>query len=247
MVAASLRVTFLRSVTQKATLPRLLRPNSIPQIPFSTRRDSGARPPELSSAIELVDSKTSRVDGQKLSNKQVAKLQRGLESPKKRLLTGAERGALDAESEDLMDLINEALGSSHFYNLFRNTGDTSKYVEIISVLQNQDRSHSTALWTSRVLTQFAAEVDEVKGREEALRFAKNASVYVTARLQSREPLFRSMLTKKMDFKRVPRLFFRPADDVLGLKDSESETDKRQQILREAGAPPSTKQRPVQTD
>jgi hypothetical protein len=199
----------------------------------------------LSTAIELVDSKTSRVDGQKLSNKQVAKLQRGLESPKKRLLTGAERGALDAESEDLMDLINEALGSSHFYNLFRNTGDTSKYVEIISVLQNQDRSHSTALWTSRVLTQFAAEVDEVKGREEALRFAKNASVYVTARLQSREPLFRSMLTKKMDFKRVPRLFFRPADDALGLKDSELEADKRQQILREAGA--STKQRPVQTD
>jgi len=195
------------------------------------------------SAVELVDTKASRTSsGGKLSNSQLAKLQRGLEKPAKRLLTNAERGTLDAESEDMMDLLNEALSSSHLYNLFRNTGDTSRYVEFTKVFQNQDRSHTTAMWSSTVLEQFTAEVCETKGYDEALRFTKNASAYVTARLQSREPLLRSLLTKKMDFKRVPRLLIRPADDLLGLKNSEdNDRDFRQRILREAGPNSTTKQ------
>jgi len=194
-------------------------------------------------ALELVDTKTSKTStGGRLSNSQLAKLQRGLEKPAKRLLTNAERGTLDAESEDMMDLLNEALSSSHLYNLFRNTGDTSKYVEFTKVFQNKDRSHTTAMWSSTVLEQFTAEVCETKGYDEALRFTKNASAYVTARLQSREPLLRSLLTKKMDFKRVPRLIIRPADDLLGLKNVEdNDRDFRQRILREAGPNSSTKQ------
>ena len=135
-----------------------------------------------------------------------------------------------------MDVLNEALASPAMHDLFRRTGNASKYVEFTSVLQNTDRSHTTVLWSSSVLDKFARHMRKEKGEEEAEAFAKKAVGHVNTLLQRREPQFRSLLTKKMSFKRVPRLFLRPADPSLGLRDSDQlGTDHRQRILREAGA------------
>lgn len=186
---------------------------------------------EQQPVIDLIDSNVTS----KRSNVQKTKLQRSLETPKKRLLTSAERGSMDAQSEDVMDLLNESLHSSKMHGLFRNTGDASKFVEITSVNQNQDRSHTTAFWSSSILEKFAARIFADKGEDEAIKFASKAVQYITSRLQRKEPLFRALLTKKMSFKRVPRIFFRPTHEFLKVGADEQHSDRRQSILRESGA------------
>jgi ribosome-binding factor A len=182
-------------------------------------------------------SPTELLDGKSLTNAQTAKLQRSLETPSKRLLTNAERGVMDAQSEDVLEVLNEALSSSQLYNLFQKTGDASKFVEFSLVRLNQDRSHTTVLWSSSVLEKFAAKVRGTAGEQEAARFAKRAVENVNSRLQRREPLFRSLLIKKMDFKRVPRLFFRPLDASLTAAEGSgaNAVDQRQVVMQEFAA------------
>ena len=119
------------------------------------------------------------------STKQQSKLSKALETAPKRPLTAAEIGAMDTHSEEVLDILNDSLASSHFFGLFRGAGDTSKYVDFSHVAVNQDGSHTTALWQSAVLASFAQRVKAARGLPEAARFAERAEGYVTARLQVR--------------------------------------------------------------
>ena len=145
----------------------------------------------------------------------------------------AQQGSLDALGEDMSDVLNESLESAAFAHLFRGTRKASVLVNIESVMLNRDCSHATASWTSDIYSRFALVLHQKMGQEEAQRFAKKSVAYVTKKLQAAEPKFRSLIVNKMEFKRVPRLMFRPLDETLGLPGAGSKgEDRRQHVLRE---------------
>jgi len=166
-----------------------------------------------------------------IDKKARSKLVKGLVTPEKKLLSVASQGMLEATSEDVRDVLNDVLDSSALDRLFRGSRKASHVVEVSSVVLNQDYSHAHAHWRSPFMEQFVEAVYREKGEAEAKRMAKKACLYVTTKLQRAEPLFRSMIIKKMDFRRVPRVLFAPEDADMFLKIDGAE-DFRQEFLQE---------------
>lgn len=151
---------------------------------FSTRGGPELDPSVDPRLVSLLDGAPTQSSSGR-STKQQSKLSKSLETPLKRPLTAAEIGAMDAHSEEVLDILNDSLASTHFYGLFRGAGDTSKYVDFALVTVNQDGSHTTAMWQSAVLAAFAQRIKDARGMAEAAKFAERAEGYVTARLQVR--------------------------------------------------------------
>eukprot|EP00607_Mallomonas_marina_P007768 CAMPEP_0182417316 /NCGR_PEP_ID=MMETSP1167-20130531/1748_1 /TAXON_ID=2988 /ORGANISM="Mallomonas Sp, Strain CCMP3275" /LENGTH=211 /DNA_ID=CAMNT_0024590761 /DNA_START=143 /DNA_END=778 /DNA_ORIENTATION=- len=154
---------------------------------------------DTSHQLDLV----SELDKSRKSKKLFKKLDR---SPKKEL-SEISIGIRDAEGAHVADILNEALGSNAFIGTFRGISDASSMIEIAAVRIIGDGSKLVALWTSSYLESFLINVKEKHGTGDANRMSANVTKYITQRLQKKEPHFRAVLVRKMDFKRVPRLSF----------------------------------------
>lgn len=141
-----------------------------------------------------------------------AKLGRTLETPQPRseLLSERQKGMNTAFAEEIMDILNDAMASSKVgRGLFRGTDDASAAVEIIACKVNSDVSHVYAEWSSPIIQGFAEEIERDLGEEKAKSFLKKSANYITARLSRHEGRFRTYLLRRIESKRVPRIYFKP--------------------------------------
>ena len=183
------------------------------------------------STSQKVFSRNSRVDNL-LENIDIAassptakisprrKLKSSLEKPTVKSLPVSAQGQLDSFGEELADILNDALASKDLANTFRGTSVSADVIEINEVNVNQDASHVTAYWSSRLLNEFVAMIkkeEEVNPQEkrnnksDALVIWDRGVRIINQKLRLREPQFRSYLIKKVDFRRVPRIFFAAYD------------------------------------
>lgn len=140
------------------------------------------------------------------------KLQKSLEKSDPKVYSDATHGILDAMGADIEDILTEALSSTEFQNDFRGVMRPGDVIEIENVKMSVDSSTATAFWSSMVIDEFSAFLSKNVGEAECKRVITRAKKIVNSKLQVREPQFRSYLVKHMDFKRVPRIVFRPADN-----------------------------------
>ena len=117
-------------------------------------------------------------------------------------------GKMESTSIDILEILNEALEENSLYELFKGTKRASDIVEIVHVIINQDCSHVTAYWSCDLIEKFADKVREKHGDADYTKVHKEFTSKISKKLKSCEPTFRSFLLKKMDFRRVPRIFFR---------------------------------------
>lgn len=127
-------------------------------------------------------------------------------------------GVLEATAEEVMDDLNQALTTSQLANIFKFVRNTSEVMEITKVVLNKDLSHADASWHSDYLEGFLRHLLLKDGLSASdLRLGKKMLKNVTNKLQSSEGKFRSHIIRSMNFRRVPRIFFRPGrrmDDAL---------------------------------
>lgn len=118
-------------------------------------------------------------------------------------------GVLDTFGTDIAEVLNEGLHSSNtFYGMIPGAKQPGDILEISHVKINKDCSHIMVYWSAPFITNFSNLVRTESGEEEAVRVHEKMATAMTTRLQRREPQFRSLLIKKMEFRRVPRISFR---------------------------------------
>lgn len=125
--------------------------------------------------------------------------------------------------------------STNFINIIKFSKDVSAAIEVVEVKANRDCSHVTAHWESNVLNRFVKmHWEEARSFEESFSLAEMLSTKVSAKLQRKEGHFRTSLMRKMTFRRVPRVFFRAADNSLGLLALQE--NQEQQSMQDRGSP-----------
>lgn len=149
------------------------------------------------------------------------KLNKSLVAPEKEQITSQMDGILGATAEEIMDDMNEALESAQFATIFGNKfASLSDALEISSLVLNKDISHAHARWHSPIIAGF---VDSLVKREDIslaqLHLARKMTNNISRRLQSNEGKFRSHIIRTINFRRVPRIFFRPSHTIEGLLES----------------------------
>eukprot|EP01041_Mallomonas_annulata_P004651 gene4651-9223_t len=166
------------------------------------------------SVIRLFTSEkiTSDIVNQLDSSRTKGKLFKKLEKPPAKLMSETSIGIRQSESEDMADILNEALQSTSFIGTFKGVSDASMVVEIKEVYIVGDGTHCTALWTSSPLESFIMELNKKHGVDDANKMSLRITKFITKRLQDKEPQFRVALLKKMDFKRIPRVIFKVHED-----------------------------------
>jgi hypothetical protein len=104
---------------------------------------------------------------------------------------------------------------------------------------SRSQSHVIAYWKSDVLEEFWAsmELDNTITEEKAAKFKQKTVDYMEKQLQQAESVFRSYLIRKMDFRRVPRIEFRP---YFSLHETPSDVraDSMTQLLRQNALQPT---------
>ena len=145
-----------------------------------------------------------------------AKLAQSLEKPieKSRKLSESQKGSNAAQAEDILEIMQDVLGSKKLRGLFKGTDDASAAVEFANCKVNADVSHVYIEWTSPLLTEFAQELKDTMGNDHAKRFCKKSTSFITGKLASREAVFRTELMRAMFFKRVPRIYFKSESPTL---------------------------------
>lgn len=161
----------------------------------------------------------------------MGKLRQPLATKKKAILDVPSQGRLEATCEDVLDNMNETLASSALTNIFKGVRDASMVIEIVHVDMNMDYSHAYAHWESTILKDFMATVSKEKDHEESQRLALQMEKQITSKLQKLEPVFRSKIVKKMDFKRVPRIFFKCVDPTFETAEKEVVLNLNVNMLR----------------
>lgn len=167
----------------------------------SSKKDSDCNTPPTVSRRLNADSKT------------IGKLRQSLVAKTKGVLDIQSQGRLEATCEDVLDVMNETLASSALINVFKGVKDASMVIEIAHVDMNMDYSHAYAHWESELLTKFVDSVRKERGQEDAMALAVKMESKITSKLQKLEPVFRTKIIKKMEFKRVPRIFFKCVDPL----------------------------------
>lgn len=118
-------------------------------------------------------------------------------------------GVLDTFGTDISEVLNEGLHSSNtFYGMIPGAKQPGDILEVSHVKVNKDCSHIMVYWSAPFITKFSSLVRTEQGEAEAERVHHKMSGAMSSRLQQREPQFRSLLIKKMEFRRVPRITFR---------------------------------------
>ena len=126
---------------------------------------------------------------------------------------------------DVEEILNECLSSKTCAGMFtrrrtRNLAikvmdvNNEMMIEIDSVTLTKDGSHADAFWQSNVLNDFIKLVKEKNGEIDGAALHLKTSTNITKRLQMNESKFRSAIARKMNFKRVPRVFFHPSEDLV---------------------------------
>eukprot|EP01031_Cornospumella_fuschlensis_P038373 gene38374-46638_t len=153
------------------------------------------------SALELLD-EAKIFNGRKLNQ--------SLEPKQKVKVSSETNGVLQATALELVDDLNAALATPQLSSLFRSVPNASEVLEISKVVLNRDMSHADAFWTSKISVAFIETLsakDSITKQDVA---AANSMVHnINNKLQARESKFRSHIIKSFDFRRVPRVFFRP--------------------------------------
>lgn len=173
--------------------------------------------------------------GQRLPSVKKSKLNKGLDKKEKVLISDSNQGILDQSGNEIAEIINETLASRSFYKIFKGCDDASKIVEIEEVKINRDCSHAYAYWSSDILNKFAEtmRLDNTIDQKDYNKFTTKSVEYIHSHLQTREGFFRSKLSQKMSFKRVPKIYFKPMHPDLNPDKKEKEADMRQQMIRES--------------
>ena len=118
-------------------------------------------------------------------------------------------GQLETYGDDICEIFNESLHSnSSFYGMIEGAKQPSDVLEFTHVKINKDCSHIMAYWNATFINKFAELVAIEKGVEDSKRVHEKMSNNINQMLQRKESQFRSILIKKMDFRRVPHITFR---------------------------------------
>lgn len=178
---------------------------------FSTYRAKVANS-NLESFINKLDPPTAALaEKQILKGSIKSKLNSSLDDTLeiKKELSESSKGILDATGNEIADVITDCFYSSkHFRYIFKGAKSVSDVIEIDYVRMNQDCSHATIYWSSPPLIQLADIIRKKLGDKD-YHIVLNSANKMNKKLQILEPKLRSMLITKMDFKRVPRLLFKP--------------------------------------
>lgn len=166
------------------------------------------------------------------TSKDKSKLSKGLEQKAKPTLDSFSLGLLDSTSEEIMDIVMETFESPDLLNMFKGGPDASRNVTVEHITINQDYSHITVWWSSSLIVEFTKFMGEKQSREASAQLHARMTENVTKRLQSCEGVFRKHLRRRMDFKKLPRIFFRPHDDLKRKERNKQQSDMRQQFLRD---------------
>lgn len=170
------------------------------------------------SAIDLVDQLDSTKDD--ASPKTGAKLKRSLTKEEEKVLDIASQGSMDATAEEIRDVLNECLESNKFINAFKGFKKATDLVEIVDVKCNHDYSNATALWKANTMELLVKSMEIQHGEREATALAAKIVATINNVFREKEGVMRTNLMRKMDFKRVPKILYKPKDPSLGLIEPE---------------------------
>ncbi|RYH09249.1 hypothetical protein EON65_40315 [archaeon] len=174
---------------------------------YSPSTSSGHTSPSPSLSRSTV-SALELLDGAKLTNGK--KLNQSLQPKEKVKVNSETNGILEATALELVDDLNAALATPQLSSLFRSVPNILEVIEISKVILNKDMSHVDAFWVckiSSVFIQTLSKKDNITKQDVIV--AKNMVQNINGKLQKQEARFRSHMIKSFDFRRVPRVFFRP--------------------------------------
>lgn len=175
--------------------------------------ETGNKPLTNADLVDRLDSQSTAEAG--LTGKDRSKLSRGLEQKAKSVLSGESRGILDDTAEEILEHMTAVMESHDMKGLFRGVRNTTDHVYIEDITVNQDYSHITAWWSSPITDKFAQFLKQKNPNglgTSSLKFLEASNRAVTAKLQLKEGFFRSKLVKKMEFRKMPRIYFRPMSE-----------------------------------
>lgn len=135
------------------------------------------------------------------------KISKPLEKPRLEL-DDASQGMLDSTGMEVMEVMNEALQTDEFYQVFRGTESAADVVEIIDVKMNRDFSHAHAFWRSKVIEMCLENLLSKNLAPTDVKIAEKMLVNMTNILQRNEAKFRSHMVRRINFRRVPRIYFK---------------------------------------
>eukprot|EP01032_Pedospumella_encystans_P016587 gene16587-18918_t len=168
------------------------------------------------SAVDLIDQlDAAKGEGVRTSSTG-GRLRKSLVKKESPELDVASQGSMDATSEEIRDVLNEHLESFKFAYAFKGFKKASELVEIVELQCNHDYSCATAMWRASSMERLVQSMETKHGEKEATTLAKKIIKNIDQVFREKEGIMRTNLMRKMDFKRVPKLMFRPKDSSLGL-------------------------------
>jgi len=167
-------------------------------------------------AIDLVDQLDAAKGEGVRSSRTGGRLKKSLVKKESPELDPVSQGSMDATSEEIRDVLNEHLESFKFAYAFKGFKKASELVEIVELQCNHDYSCATAMWRASSMERLVKSMEAKHGEKEANTLAKRIIKNIDQVFREKEGIMRTNLMRKMDFKRVPKLMFRPKDSSLGL-------------------------------
>lgn len=203
---------------------------------FKTLRPSKPLPKvKPATGTDLINRLDSQARDGAVQKKDRIKLNRSLEQKAKPALGADAMGMLEHTAEEISDYLNETLASPKLCDMFRGVTKASNIIEISECIVNRDYSHVTAYWSSDLANDFTKFLNK-KGTDktnlDTKKLTEKLNSTVTKKLQLCEGVFRAHIMKKMEFRRVPRVFFLPLCDKKKVNLSRMNNEVRQEFLRE---------------
>jgi hypothetical protein len=139
-------------------------------------------------------------------------------------LDASSKGFLEMEALQIQEILNDSLQMDDISSKIIPSGkvrgkiaDISEFFEFTGVKLNRDASHADTLWSSSYLEKFYQSLaDEPVPRYTKTSYSKEDLDRFKAKLkdfsdvlQKNEGKFRTQVIRKMNFRRVPRIFFHP--------------------------------------
>lgn len=124
---------------------------------------------------------------------------------------------------ELEDILTETIEGSAFSKIIPGVNDLSTVIEFSKISINQDNSHVHVEWTSTSLFEFYSKLyDSASGTPEGGKAPytihdcdqfESRIQRLTNDLQHREGFFRTAIIHKINFRRVPRVYFQVEPDL----------------------------------
>lgn len=156
--------------------------------------------------VEQLDINVSKDKTLPRIKKTKIKLNKGLESKEAPEFTPMQLGTFETAKEEILEVLENCLGSNELLHAFHSFPYTSKIVQIKNIQLNRDISHIDVFWESNFFEEFIQKIYEVNGETEGKRMKKKLYKQITETLQKKEGKFRTYLMREIFFRRVPRYF-----------------------------------------